>query len=168
MTARAVQGLAANVLHAAAMLDSPIKRIIPIAVLRKVVITCGMFPILTCERSSSKATSRTQCDLFSIAQCPAVFLRLHFPLLSWLSHKRSRPFASHSSSSAGYNPPRITKGLQHAPTGRAFLFDFSKQRLSNACPTRATINGTIELNCPVRCFPSFIPLQNQNGSIGQK
>ncbi|MEJ7711353.1 MAG: hypothetical protein WKF84_16195 [Pyrinomonadaceae bacterium] len=44
ITARAVYGWAANVLHAVAMLGVPIKRIMLIAVLRKVVITCGCFP----------------------------------------------------------------------------------------------------------------------------
>ncbi len=41
-----------------------------IAVLHNAAITCGMAPHRTGEVSSPNTTSRTQCDLFSIAQCP--------------------------------------------------------------------------------------------------
>lgn len=41
-----------------------------IAKLRRLAIVCGPEPVRICERSSSKVTSRTQCTLFSIPQCP--------------------------------------------------------------------------------------------------
>lgn len=40
------------------------------AVLRKVAMIRGVWPVRTWERSSSKETSRTQCSLFSMAQWP--------------------------------------------------------------------------------------------------
>lgn len=52
------------------MFVSPALRISPIAVFRSVVMTCGMFPQRTWDRSSSKVTSRTRCDWFSMLQCP--------------------------------------------------------------------------------------------------
>lgn len=55
---------------ALAMLSQPLSRRIEIAVLRRVAITCAVLPVRTCERSSSKVTSRTQCSAFSIAQWP--------------------------------------------------------------------------------------------------
>ena len=60
MSLRASLGLAANFRRAAAMLVSPAQRIKPITVLRNAAITCGMLPLRTCERSSSKVTSLTQ------------------------------------------------------------------------------------------------------------
>ena len=41
-----------------------------IVVLHIAAITCGIAPHLTGETSSLNTTSRTQCTLFSIAQCP--------------------------------------------------------------------------------------------------
>ena len=68
MRASACIGWAANRRQAAAMLVWPAHLKSPMAVLRSVAITCGILPPRTWERSSSKVTSRTQCDLFSIAQ----------------------------------------------------------------------------------------------------
>ena len=51
------------------MLSHPASRSRLITVLRKVAMTRGAFPVRTCERSSSKVTSRTQCSWFSIPQC---------------------------------------------------------------------------------------------------
>ena len=48
----------------------PENRNTDIAVLRIAAITCGMAPHLTGETSSLNTTSRTQCTLFSIVQCP--------------------------------------------------------------------------------------------------
>jgi hypothetical protein len=48
------------------MLVAPAQRNRPMVVLRSAAITCGMAPVRTWERSSSKVTSRTQWDLFSI------------------------------------------------------------------------------------------------------
>src|SRR5687768_1772225 len=70
MSARAAQGWAAKRRQAAAMLVSPAHRIRPMTVLRRAAITCGILPHRTGERSSSKVTSRTPCDWFSICQCP--------------------------------------------------------------------------------------------------
>src|SRR5215475_4593641 len=66
MRANACAGWAANWRQAAAMLVCPAHLSRPIAVSRSAAMTWGMWPQRTCERSSSKVTSRTQCDLFSI------------------------------------------------------------------------------------------------------
>ena len=48
----------------------PANRNIDNAVLRNAAMTAGIAPQRTCEASSPRTTSRSQCDLFSIAQCP--------------------------------------------------------------------------------------------------
>ena len=40
--------------------------------MRREAMTCGAWPVRTCERSSAKVTSRTQCRAFSICQCPRI------------------------------------------------------------------------------------------------
>src|SRR4029453_1941006 len=70
MSSSANAGWAANRRQAAAILVSPAHRVRPMTVLRKAAITCGILPQRTWDRSSSKVTSRTQCDLFSMCQCP--------------------------------------------------------------------------------------------------
>ncbi len=52
-----------------AMLVAPDLRNIVIARFLRVAITRGAFPVLICERSSPKVSSRTQWSLFSIPQC---------------------------------------------------------------------------------------------------
>src|SRR5712691_8329251 len=70
MRASACAGWAANRRQAAAMLLWPAHLKSPMAVWRSPAITGGRWPQRTCERSASQVTSRTQCDLFSIAQGP--------------------------------------------------------------------------------------------------
>src|SRR5262249_8264113 len=70
MSSSANAGWAANRRQAAAILVAPAHRVRPMTVLRKAAMTCGILPQRTWDRSSSKVTSRTQCDLFSICQCP--------------------------------------------------------------------------------------------------
>jgi hypothetical protein len=50
----------------------PDSRSAVIARFRRAAMTCGPWPVRTCERSSSKDTSRTQCSWFSMAQCPRI------------------------------------------------------------------------------------------------
>lgn len=52
------------------MLVWPSRRRRLIAVERRVAITRDPFPVRVWDRSSSMATSRTQCTRFSIPQCP--------------------------------------------------------------------------------------------------
>src|SRR5712692_1296489 len=70
MSASAKTGWAAKQRQAAAIFVYPAQRIRPMTVLRSAAITCGMLPQRTCDRSSSKVTSRTQWDWFSICHCP--------------------------------------------------------------------------------------------------
>src|SRR5436309_2680035 len=70
MRANACAGWAANRRQAAAIFVWPAHLSSPIVVLRSAAMPWGILPQRTCDRSSSNVTSRTQCDLFSMLQCP--------------------------------------------------------------------------------------------------
>jgi hypothetical protein len=70
MRASACAGWAANRRHAAALVVWPAQRKSPMAVWRRAASTGGLLPPRPCERSSSPGTSRPQCDVCAIAQCP--------------------------------------------------------------------------------------------------
>ena len=54
------------------MFELPARRSAVRARLRKAAMTCGPAAVRTVDRSSSKATSRTQCSWFSMRQCPRI------------------------------------------------------------------------------------------------
>jgi hypothetical protein len=86
MSSSANIGWAANRRQAAAIFVYPAPRISPMTVLRSPAMTCGILPQRTCERSSSKVTSRTQCDWFSITHWPRISASNRGASQTWPKH----------------------------------------------------------------------------------